>query len=104
MPLPLLTDLVYIFNADEFGVTVTRIRANFTSQTTFIGIFDNETVPVETGGFVPVHQEQPRVSCRTSDLTDLAEGDIFKIAGIEYVVKSWLHDGTGVTDVNLEKV
>lgn len=104
MALPLISDLAYIFNADEFGVTVTRITANFGTKTTFVGIFDNETVPVETGGFVAVHQEQPRVSCKTADIGSIQEGDIFQISGVEYLVKSWVHDGTGVTDVSLEKV
>ena len=37
MALPLISDLAYIFNADEFGVTVTRITANFGAKTTFVG-------------------------------------------------------------------
>jgi hypothetical protein len=103
MALPLLTDLATIFIADEFGVSITRYTAGFSASSTFVGIFDNETIPVDAGGYVSVHQEQPRVTCRTSDVSDIKEGDVFVISGVEYTVRHWVHDGTGVTVVGLEK-
>ena len=98
MPLPFLSDLADILNLDEFAVAVTY------GGGTINGVFDNETVPVDAGGFVQVHQEQPRLTCRTADVPSIAEDDAMVIGGVDYVVKAWVHDGTGVTTVQLEKV
>lgn len=98
MPLPLLSDLSDILNTDEFASAVTY------SGATINGVFDNETVPVDAGGFVQVHQEQPRLTCRTADVSSIAEDQAMVIDSVNYVVKAWVHDGTGVTTVQLEKV
>ena len=62
MPLPFAADLSTIMNVDEFAVSVSYDGGTIT------GIFDNETVPVDAGGFAQVHQEQPRLTCRTTDI------------------------------------
>lgn len=98
MPLPLTDDLANILNVDEFAVAVTY------SGGTINGIFDNETIPVDAGGFVQVHQEQPRLTCRTSDVPTIAENQQMVISGVTYDIKAWVHDGTGVTTVQLELV
>ena len=97
MPLPLTSDLDTILNLDEFAVSVAYDGG------TISGVFDNETVPVDAGGFVQVHQEQPRLTCRTADLPSIAEGQNMVILATTYVVRAWIHDGTGVTVVQLEK-
>jgi hypothetical protein len=97
MALPLADDLAAILNVDDFAVAITY------GASTIFGIFDNETVPVEGGGAVEVHQEQPMVTCRTADVPALAQGDAMTIGALAYVVRSWIHDGTGVTAINLEK-
>lgn len=98
MPLPFLSDLADILNLEEFAVAVIYEGGVIT------GVFDNETVPVDAGGFVQVHQEQPRLTCRTADVPSIAEDQEMVIGLVEYVVKAWVHDGTGVTTVQLEKV
>ena len=103
MPLPLTDDLATILNIDEFAVTVTYRRKNALGDSTIYGIFDNETVPVDTGGFVPVHEEQPRLTCRTSDIPNISETDEMIISSVTYTVRAWVHDGTGVTVVQLER-
>lgn len=97
MPLPLAADLAAILNVNEFAVAVTYNGA------TINGVFDNETVPVEAGGFVPVHQEQPRLTCRTADVAGIADDQTMVISGVTYKIRAWIHDGTGVTVVQLEK-
>ena len=97
MPLPLNDDLADILNIEEFAVAVTYDGG------TINGIFDNETVPVDAGGFVPVHEEQPRFTCRTSDIPSIAQDQVMVIGGVSYDVKAWIHDGTGVTVVQLER-
>jgi len=98
MPLPLNDDLTSILLVDEFATAVTYDGG------TIYGIFDNETVPVDAGGYVQVHQEQPRLTCRTADIPTIAEDEQMVINSITYDIKAWVHDGTGVTTVQLEKV
>lgn len=97
MPIPFADDLATILNVEEFAVVVTYDGG------TINGIFDNETVPVDAGGYTQVHQEQPRLTCRTSDVPSIAEGEVMTISGQDYAVRAWIHDGTGVTEVQLEK-
>lgn len=97
MALPLTDDLAAILNVNEFATAVTYAGG------TINGVFDNETVPVEAGGLVEVHQEQPRLTCRTIDVPSLAQGDTMVINSVTYVVRAWVHDGTGVTEISLEK-
>jgi hypothetical protein len=103
MALPIADDLAAILNVEEFAVSAVYRRANAMGDTTINGIFDNETVPVETGGFVPVHEEQPRFTCRTSDIPNIVEIDEIVISGTVYTIRAWVHDGTGVTVLQLEK-
>lgn len=97
MAIPYLSDLEYLIHEDDFAVAVTYDGG------TINGIFDNETIPVEAGGLVVIHQEQPRLTCRTSDVPSIAEGEVMTISGTDYAVQAWVHDGTGVTTVQLEK-
>lgn len=97
MPLPFASDLAVIMNTDEFALSVTF------NGSAIDAIFDNETVPIDTGGFVPVHQEQPRLTCRTIDITGIAEDQVVVVSGVNYLVKAWVHDGTGSSVIRLEK-
>lgn len=98
MAIPFASDLAAILNEDEFAVSATLNGA------TVRGYFDNETIMVETGGRVSVYQEQPRFTCRTEDIAGIAENQTIVISGVAYLVKPWMHDGTGVTIVQLEKI
>lgn len=97
MALPLANDLANILNVDEFATAVTYNGGSIN------GVFDNETVPVETGGYVSVHEEQPRLTCRTTDLPSIAYNQAMIINAVTYYVRAWIHDGTGVTVIQLEK-
>lgn len=103
MPLPLTSDLASILSVDEFAVAATYRRANAMGDSTVNGIFDNETIPVESGGFVPVHDEQPRFTCRTTDLPYLSDEDEIIVSGNTFNIRAWVHDGTGMTVLQLEK-
>ena len=98
MALPLTSDLSALFNTDEFAKSVTYDGG------TIKGVFDNETVPVEAGGFVQINQEQPRLMCKTADISSISEGQTMVIDGVTYNIRAWTHDGTGVSEVQLEKV
>lgn len=97
MAISFATDLANMLVTDEFASDVTYDGG------TIKGIFDNETVPVDAGGIVPVHEEQPRLTCRTADIPSIAYGDAMVINSVNYKVRAWIHDGTGVTVVQLEK-
>lgn len=103
MPLPLANDIATLLTLDEFAVVATYQRKGGLGDTSINVIFDNETVPVDAGGFAQVHQEQPRVTCRSIDVPSISETDVMIIGGLHYTVRAWVHDGTGVTEVQLEK-
>lgn len=103
MPLPFLSDLAIILGLDDFGTSVTYRRKGALGDSVINVIFDNETVPTDAGGFVMVHEEQPRVTCRTADIPYIAETDEMIISDVRYKVRAWVHDGTGVTTVQLER-
>lgn len=123
MALDFDSDLSSILNTKEYATTISpasdgillesgdylltesgdRIVRATSTGSPFSGIFDNATVPVDAGGNVVVHQEQPRLTCRTTDLSWLSEGSVMTIAGVEYKAQAWIEDGTGVTEVQLEK-
>lgn len=43
------------------------------------------------------------LTCRTGDLpSDAAEGDSLSVDGRDYIVRVLLHDGTGLTKIELE--
>jgi hypothetical protein len=98
MAIPFADDLSNIFDVDEFATAVTY------NGGTINGIFDNETVPIDAGGFAVVHQEQPRLTCRTVDLSSISEGQAMVINSVNYTIQAWIDDGTGVTVIQLEKV
>ena len=98
MAIAIASDLADILNVDDFATAVTYDGG------TIYGIFDNETVPVDAGGFASVHQEQPRLTCRTADISSVAENDQVVVSGVTYDIKAWIHDGTGVSVLQLEKV
>jgi len=103
MPLPLNDDLNVIFNVDEFAVLATYRRKNALGDSEIKGIFDNETVPVDNGGYAVVHQEQPRFICRTVDVPNIAYDDYLIVSGTEYRIVAWVHNGVGETALQLEK-
>ena len=103
MAIPFAADLNLMLDTDEFATAVTYRRKLGLGDASINGVFDNETVPVDAGGYATVHQEQPRFTCRTSDVPNIAYDDAIVISGTVYYVRAWIHDGTGVTVIQLEK-
>ncbi len=97
MAIPFDDDLTLMLSPDEHGINVTY------NGGTIGGIFDNETIPIDGGGLITVHQEQPRLTARTVDLGSIAEGQAMVIDSVNYTIQAFIHDGTGVTVVQLEK-
>jgi len=103
MAINLNDDILLLLDLDDFAVSATYDNFLAGASVSIKGIFDNETVPVEAGGLTTVHEQQPRFTCRTSDVSAIAEDQTMVISAVTYKVRAWIHDGTGVTVVQLEK-
>lgn len=93
------TDIEFLLN--DFGVTVTYTKGGDSKD--IIAIFDNTYEAIDIGGGVPFAMAQPRLYTRTSDLPLAADGDIITIQGVDYIVRVVMPDGTGVTELQVEK-
>lgn len=73
------------------------------SPVNITAIFDNSYEAVDAGGGVSFAMQQPRLTCRTSDVLNAVEGDTFSINGATYKVVIVMPDGTGITELMLER-
>lgn len=91
-------DRLYMLN--DFGVSVTYTPYGG-SSVTITGIFDTAYREVN-GGEVDFALYQPELLCRTSDVSNAAEGDTVAYGGTTYTVVVVAADGTGLTTLILE--
>ncbi|MEK9917973.1 MAG: head-tail joining protein [Pelagibacteraceae bacterium] len=96
-------DLAIFFSVDDFGVAATWTPSGG-AATTVNGIFDREYLAADAGGTVAFAIEQPRLVCRTADVSTAAEGDALVVNSTNYTIKVVEPDGTGVTTLVLEEV
>lgn len=96
------TDIERAIMLADFGVSVSYTPSGG-SASTITGIFDSQYQAVETGGEVAFAIEQPKLAVKTSDVSSAAEGDTVVISGVTYKVTVVMDDGTGMTDLALEK-
>jgi hypothetical protein len=101
MPVETDVERSIFVNTNDFGVTATFTRGS--TVTTISGIFDNDFVEVDTGGGVPFAMQQPRFLAKTSDVSAAVEDDTLAISGTTYKIKVVQRDGTGMTNLILEK-
>jgi len=90
-----------LFMLQDFGSDIAYTSNGNT--VTIKGILDNEFEEVELGGSVPFALQKPRLHCRTSDVINAANGDTMIIEGVTYYVRVVMPDGTGMTEIQLEK-
>ena len=86
----------------DFGVTA-KYRAAGSGSRDILGIYDNAYEAVDAGGTVGFALQQPRFTCRTADVADVVEGDTLTIESQQYIVRIVMPDGTGITELMLEK-
>jgi hypothetical protein len=86
----------------DFGQTV-KIRPVSGQKKTVTAIFDNDYIEVDTGGNVGFALLQPRLMCKTSDVAAVTEDATVEIDTVHYKVKVVKPDGTGMTELILEK-
>lgn len=85
----------------DFGVNAIYTRNSV--ESTVKGIFDSDYEAVTAGGGVPFAMEQPRFHCRTQDVPNASDGDLLEIDGRDFVIRVVMPDGTGMTELQLEK-
>jgi hypothetical protein len=94
-----------VFVAD-FGVACTGSPSGGGSVS-FTAIYDAQHSLEEAGGFVAFSLDQPRLTCVTSQVSSLAEGDTVTVpvdsTNTDYTVRVVMSDGTGITEFSLEK-
>lgn len=66
-------------------------------------IFDNDYTTVDAAGTVSFAMQEPRAITKTINVPNAAEGDILQIRAVDYVIRVVMDDGTGMTDLMLEK-
>lgn len=86
----------------DFGVSATFTPAGGTGAAV-TGIVDNDYEAVDAGGSVSFAVTRPRFVCRTADISGAAEGDALAIDGVTYTIRVVMPDGTGMTELMLEK-
>lgn len=87
------TDLDVFIDTEEFAViaTVDGLPVN--------GIYDRPYVDTEE-----VSGYQPSLTCKTIDVSTVAEDDTVIIDGVNFRISSIEPDGTGITKLKLEKI
>ena len=91
--------------ADFFDVDEHAQAASYTpsggSASSITVIFRNEFYLEDSG--VGVETTQPVITVQTSKVPGIAHGDVIAISGINYNVIGIRPDGTGISEIALEK-
>ena len=95
------TERSIFFDTDEFADSVTITIGG--SASTIIGIFDNEMTTIDVGDNAGLTANQPKVTVKTSDITNADFGDPVVINSTNYTVNNVLKDGTGITELFLSE-
>ena len=73
----------------------------------FTAIYDAQHALEEAGGFVAFSLDQPRLTCISTQISSLAEGDTVTVpvdsVDTDYTIRVIMPDGTGITELALEK-
>jgi hypothetical protein len=86
----------------DWGVNGVLKRASKTRKTVK-GIFDSAYTEVDMSGSVGFTSTTPRFVCRSCDIVDAADADSVVICGESYLIRVVQPDGTGMTELILEK-
>lgn len=95
------TERSIFFDTDEFADSVTITISG--SASTIKGIFDNEMTTIDVGDNAGITANQPKVTVKTSDITNADFGDPVVINSVNYTVNNILKDGTGISELYLSE-
>lgn len=96
------TDVERTIFLNDFGVCA-ELRKSGRMRKTIKGIFDEAYTEVDVGGTIGFQTVSPRIVCKTSDLVGAADADSVKVNGETYFIRVIQPDGTGMTEIQLEK-
>lgn len=103
MSLESYDDLGNFFLLEDFAISVNFLQ-NDVVIGSVLGIFDNPQISRGMNNEFDITIPQPKFTCRTADLPNVAEGDKLSISGVEYYIRVQINDGEGVSTMSLEKV
>lgn len=86
----------------DWGVTVQKLDQGSPTPT-FTAIFDAAYTLIDSFESAGVNSSRPTLTARTSDVSDLAEGDSLMVDGTAYTFIRSEDDGTGISLVVLEE-
>jgi hypothetical protein len=95
------TERSIFFDSDEFADSIQITIGS--SATTIKGIFDNEMTTIDVGDNAGITANQPKITVKTSDVTNADFGDPVVINSTNYTVNNVLKDGTGITEIFLSE-
>tara|TARA_R100001443_G_scaffold336_1_gene1282 strand:+ start:7254 stop:7562 length:309 start_codon:yes stop_codon:yes gene_type:complete len=95
------TERSIFFDTDEFADSVTITIGG--SASNIKGIFDNEMTTIDVGDNAGITANQPKVTVKTSDITNADFGDPVVINSVNYTVNNILKDGTGISELYLSE-
>lgn len=96
-----IEELAEFFALDEFAQAATYTPSGGSASAINL-IFRNEFFAVDEGSLT-VETVQPVVTVQTSAVPSVAHGDTIATGGVTYNVIGIRPDGTGVTEIALEK-
>ena len=82
------TERSIFFDTDEFADSITITIGG--TQTTIKGIFDNEMTTIDVGDNAGLTANQPKITVKTSDVTNADFGDPVVINSVSYTVNNVL--------------
>ena len=85
----------------DFGETMSYTPPGGTA-TDITAIFDNAYQAVDAGGTIAFAVSQPKILCRTADVSGAQEGDSIVYSGTTYTMSIVMNDGTGISEIMLE--
>jgi hypothetical protein len=86
----------------DWGVAATLKWANGMGKSVK-GIFDSAYTEVDMSGTVGFTSTTPRFVCRSCDMTGAEDADSLTLSGTVYLIRVVQPDGTGMTELILEK-
>jgi len=101
MALETASDLASFFDTDAHGTSLS-FTPDGGSTSTINGIFNNEYELIDVGEN-GVESTVPILTVRSSDVPGLVQGDSFVIDSVTYKSVIVRPDGTGITEIQLEK-
>ncbi len=100
MALETAQDLAGFFDTDAHGETAT-ITINGSGSSISV-IFNNEYFGIAPDIGVEIESTSPVVTGRSSDMTNVENGDTITISGVTYNIVNVQPDGQGITQLILE--